>query len=158
MLVLVRILLLQRCCWYKADQNFVKWCASWGIYVSRGNTFQMIILDIINSLFKCWIRFNFRCVKAVVHNKLIKMLVKGCSNFSNKELWCKLDWYFIGQFSIFWEAWCFWGESNQFFFYMFRLLMLLFYEINQFFFCLFKNLIILIKLGLDFSLKLVFRK
>ena len=113
----------------------------------------MNIFDIINSIFKFWFWFEFCCFKAVVNTKLIKILAKVCSNFSNNEFWRKLDLYFIDHFSSFWESWRFWVESNQFFFNMFWLLLLLFYEINQLLFCLFKKLIRLIKLGLEFSPK-----
>ena len=113
----------------------------------------MIIFDLINSIFKCWFWFEFCCLKAVVHKNWIKILVKGCRNFSNKELLWKLDWYFIDHFSSFWEVWCFWVESNQFLFNMFWFLMLLFYDIHKFFFWLFKLLIRFIKLGLEFCLK-----
>ena len=62
----------------------VKGYDSTWIRVIGGDNFQKIIFDLINCLFKCLIRFEFFCFKAVVHNKLIKMIVKVCSNFSNK--------------------------------------------------------------------------
>ena len=107
----------------------------------------MIIFDIINSLFKCWFRFKYFYLNSAVHTKWIKIIVKGCSNFRNKELWWKFDWYFIDNFSIFWEALCFWADSNQLLFDIFLLLMLLF-----------GNLIIFIKLGLEFGIKAIFRR
>ena len=79
----------------------------------------MILFYLINIIFKCCFRFELCCFKAVLHTKRIIVFVKGCSNFSNKELWWKLDWYFINNSSSFWEAWCCWVESNQFFFNMF---------------------------------------
>ena len=94
--------------WFKAvvDTNritiIVKGCDSWWISGSGGNTFQMIIFDLLNSILKCWIRFEYYCFKAVVHTQLINIIVKGCSNFSSKELWWKLDLYFIDHFSSFW--------------------------------------------------------
>ena len=44
----------------------------------------MINFDIINSLFKCWFRFEFFCCNCVVITKHIKILVIGFSNFRNK--------------------------------------------------------------------------
>ena len=129
-------------------KNLVKGCDISWIRGSGGKTFQMIIFDIINSIFKCCIRFKFCCFKAVVHTKLIKIIVKVCSNFSSRQFWLKIDWYFIYHFINFLDEWCFWVESNQLFFNLFCLLMLLFHKINQFFFWLFKDLIRFIKLGL----------
>ena len=56
----------------------VKGCDSLWICGIGGYTFQMIIFDIINSLFKCWSRFKCFCFKAVVHTKWI--------NFSSKDV------------------------------------------------------------------------
>ena len=131
----------------KRIKILVKGCDIWWIHGSGGNNFQMIIFDLINILFKCWIRFEFFCLKAVVHTKLIKILVKGCSNFSNNKLWCNLYWYFFYPFSSFLYACFFLVESNQFFFNMFWLLILLFYEIYQLFFWLLKKLSSLLNLA-----------
>ena len=133
-------------------------CDSVCIRCSKGHTFQMNVFEFINSLFKCWIRFEYCFLKSVVHTELTKILVKGFSNFSNKLFWRKIDWYVIDHFSIFWEAQYFLVEINQFLFNLFWFLMLLFYEIYQFFFWLFKKLIICIKLGMEFSLKAVFNR
>ena len=80
----------------------------------------MIICDLTNSLFKWWLRFESFWFNSAVHNKLVKIIVKGCRNFKNmillwKELWWILDLYFIDKFSIFWEAQCFWFKRNQLF-------------------------------------------
>ena len=117
----------------------------------------MIIFDLINSILKCWFRFEFCCFNSVVHTKLIKILVRGCRDFRNKELWWKLDWYLIYHFSSFWEAQCFWVDKSQFFFNLFQLLMLLLHEIHQAFFWLFENLIRFIVIGLEFGLKPITR-
>ena len=158
-------------CWFRFELFFfkyvvhnkrinflVKMCDSWEIHGSRGNTFQMIIFDLVNSIFKCWFRFECFCFKYVVQTKRIKIIVNRYINFSNNELWWKLALYFIYHFSSFWEARCFWVDSNQFSFNLFWFLILLFYEIHQLFFWLFKNLIRFIKLGLEFSLKAIFRR
>ena len=84
----------------------VKGCDSWWTYGRGGNTFNMIIFDIINIPIKCWFRFEFFCFKAVVCTKLIKKIVKGCSYFSNEELLWKIDWYLIDNLISFREA-CF---------------------------------------------------
>ena len=93
---------------------------------SGGDTFQMIIFDLIsiifdliNSLFKCWSMFEFFYFNYAIHTKQIICFVKGCSNFRNKELRWKLSWYFIDHFSRFWEEWFFWVDSNRFFFNLF---------------------------------------
>ena len=91
-------------------------------------------------------------------SKWIKILVKGCRSFINKELWWNIDWYFIDHFSSFWEAQWFLVDRNQLFFNLFRFLMLLFHEIYQFFLWLFETLIIFIKLGLEFGLKEIFKR
>ena len=83
---------------------------------SRGNNFQIIIFDLINSIFKCWFRFECFCFKYVVNTKRIKIIVKGYSNFSKKELWWNIYWYFIDHFISFWEGQCFWVDINQCFF------------------------------------------
>ena len=88
-----------------------------------------IIFDLINSLFKCCSRFDFFYFNYDLHNKRNKIIVKGCSNFINRVLWWNLDWYLIDNFSSFWEARCFWYDINQFFFNIFWLLVLLFYDI-----------------------------
>ena len=49
---------------------------TWYIPVNGGDTFQMIILDLINSLFKCWFRFKSYYFNSAVHTKLLKMFVK----------------------------------------------------------------------------------
>ena len=94
-------------------------------------------------------RFEFCSFNTAVPSKRIWTLIKGCGNFINNELWWKLDWYFIDNFSSFWEVRCFWVKSKKFFFSVFWLLVLLFCEIHQFFFYLFEDLIIFIKLGLE---------
>ena len=141
-----------------------------------GDTFQIIRFDLINCFFKCWLSIEFFYFMSVFDTKLTKIIVTGCSNFSNKEFWWNLDYYFIDHFGNFWEAWCFLVYSNHFLgevnsLYSFRYLqihyykhlfnilwslMLLFYKIHQFFFRLLKNLIVLIKLGLVFCLKASF--
>ena len=59
-------------------KSLFKGCDSWCIRGSGGNNFQMIIFDLINSLFKCWFRFKCFCFKAVVNNKRI--------DFSSKDV------------------------------------------------------------------------
>ena len=60
---------------YNKRINFlVKGCDSWYIHGSRGNNFQIIIFDLINSLFKCWLRFEFWCFKDIVYTKWIKII------------------------------------------------------------------------------------
>ena len=59
------------------------------------------------------------CFNFTVHIKMIEILVKGCRNFINmpllyREFWWNIDWYFIDNFSSFWEAQCFWVDMNQF--------------------------------------------
>ena len=112
----------------------------------------------MNSIFKCWSRFKFCSFNTAVPSKRIRILIKGCGNFINNELWWKLDWYFIDNFSSFWEVRCFLVNSNKFFFDVFWLLVLLFCEIRQFLFWLFEDLIRFIKLGLEFGLKAIFRR
>ena len=90
------------------------------IHFNGGDTFQKIIFDLINSIFKCWFRFKFVCFNFTVQTKLIKIIVKRCRNFMNmlllyNELLWKLDSYFIENFSSFWEAQCLWDERNQLF-------------------------------------------
>ena len=72
-------------------------------------------------------------------------------------MWRNLDWYFIGPFSRFWDKQCFWVERNQLFFNLFRLLLLLFHNIHQLFCWLFRILNRWRKLGLKFTLKVIFR-
>ena len=104
---------------------------SWYVHGNGVDTFQMIVFDLINSIFKWWFRSDFFWFKAVFHNNQIKILVKGCSNFSSTEFWWNTEWYFIDNFSSFWEAWCFWVESKQFFFNLFWFWIFLFYEIKS---------------------------
>ena len=40
----------------------------------------MISFDLINSLFKCWFRFEFFCFEVVSHTKRIKIIVKVCDS------------------------------------------------------------------------------
>ena len=118
----------------------------------------MIIFDLINCVFNCWLRFKICYFNSAVHTKLLKIILKGCSNFRNKELLSKIYWYFIDHFSIFWEARCFWVDKNQLFFNRFWSFLLLFHEIHQFFFWLFGIFTRFIKLGLEFGLKAIFRR
>ena len=64
----------------KGGKILIKVCDSWWICGSRGDTFEMIILDFISNNLKCWFKFEFFWFKAVVHTNLIKILVKGCSD------------------------------------------------------------------------------
>ena len=137
----------------KLFKIIVKQSYSWYIHGSGGNTFQMIMFDLINSLFKCWYRLKCCYFNSTVHTKWIKILAKGCSHFIIGELWWKLDWYFIDHFRRFWEARCFWVESNQLFFNLFSFLMLLLYEIYQFLFWLFEFFIGWRHLGFRFFSK-----
>ena len=120
------------------------------------------LLSLISLIvFKYWFEFEFWCFNSAVHTKLLKILVNGCRNFRKmlllyKELWWNIGWYFIGHFSSFWEAHCFWVYRNQLFSNQFLFLILLFHEIHPFFFCSFKNLIRFIKLGLEFGLEAIF--
>ena len=54
------------------------WYDIWYIYVYGGDTFQMIIFDLINSLFKCCFWFEFFWFKDSVDTKRIKSIVKVC--------------------------------------------------------------------------------
>ena len=130
----------------------------WYVRVNEGDWFQMLIFYIINSNFNCKFRFEFFCFNSSVHTKMLKILVKGCKTFIDKELLWKLYWYLIYHFSSFWEALCYWFERNQLLFNLFSILMLLFHGIHQFFFWLFENLIRIIKLVLMFGLKAIFRR
>ena len=118
----------------------------------------MIIFDTINIFFKYWSMLEFCYLNSAVRTKRIKILVKGCNSFRNREFWWNLDWYFIDHFSSFWYEQYFWVESNLFFFNLFRILMMLFYEIHKLFFCLFENLIRCSNLDLEFSLKVIIRR
>ena len=118
----------------------------------------MILFDIIHGILKCWFRFEFCCFNSVVHNKRMKIIVIGCTDFRNKELWWNLDWYFIDNFSSLWEAWCLWVDRNHFFFNMCWLLILLFHVIHKLFFYMFETFIRFIKHSLEFGLMAIFRR
>ena len=65
------------------------------------------------------VQVQFFCFNSTVHTKLFKILVKGCRNFRNmlllyREFWWNIDWYFIDNFSSFWDAQYFWVDMNQF--------------------------------------------
>ena len=64
----------------KGIKIFFKGCDSLWIIGSRGEMFQMIIFDLINSIFKCWFWFEFCCFKAVFDTIRIKILLKGCDS------------------------------------------------------------------------------
>ena len=49
---------------------------SWYIHGNEGNNIQMVIFDLINSIFKYWFRFEFCCFNSSVHTKLLKILFK----------------------------------------------------------------------------------
>ena len=125
-------------------------CNSWYIHVNVGDNFQMISFDFINSIFNCWFKFKVFCFDCAVNIKLTKNIIKGRSNFRNRLLWCKLDWYFIDHLSSFWDTWCFGVNRDQFFFKLFQFLMLLLHEIHKLFFWMFKMLIRFIKPGMYF--------
>ena len=92
----------------KLFKILVRQIDKWYIRGSRGDTFQIIIFDLINSIFKFWSRFKTFCFNYDVCDRLIKNLVKGCRIFKKglllyKEFWWKLDWYLIDNLSRFWK-------------------------------------------------------
>ena len=122
----------------------------------------MIRFDLRNILFKCCFRFKLCCFNSTSHTNPFKIISKLCGNFRNmlllyNELWSNIDWCFIENFSSFREAHCFFDDRNQFFFEMFRFLMLFYLAIHKLF-LLFKTFIRFIKLGLEFGLKEIFRR
>ena len=56
------------------------------MHCNRGDTFQMIIFDPINGIFKYWFKLEFCYFNYAVHAKLFKIIVKGCKNFGNMPL------------------------------------------------------------------------
>ena len=67
-----------------------KGCDGLYIHGNGGDTLKIISFDIINSLLKFWSRLEFCRFKAVVDTNLIKMIIKGYSNFSNKDFYGRL--------------------------------------------------------------------
>ena len=57
-------------------KSLFKGCDSWCIRGSGGNNFQMIIFDLINSLFKCWFRFELCYFRSDFYTKTLKILGK----------------------------------------------------------------------------------
>ena len=60
----------------KRIRILVKGCDSWWICGSGGNTFNMIIFDLINILFKCWFWFEFSASKLLFIQSWSKFLSK----------------------------------------------------------------------------------
>ena len=96
--------------WFKAVVDAkrikipIKGCDSWWICGIRGDNIQMTIVDIINNLLKCWIRFEFSTSKLLFILSWSKIFSQDLLFLVIRNFWRKVDWlllpYYLTHVSI----------------------------------------------------------